>query len=269
MMRAARQRLRAVAVGALLTLAAAAQSGIEVAEQFFSQRLQTLVEARQWADAARHIQQAQALRPPPVWLAAKEAEVRLAQVRIAIGRADLPGALTAARLFLNGDDERAQQLLALARELHAAEAKPTAIALAKEIVRRTPAFALAVRQLAEWEPPATERKPRLETKPSPEPKRVPDAKPPAVEVNEETALLARLRAAHEQGNIPGMLSAARLFLTGDRARSQRLLEVAREYSTRGDRVTAITLTKEVLRRTVDFPPAKRLLVELESSAATK
>jgi hypothetical protein len=261
--------MRMAMASALLALAAIAQAPADVAEQIFSKRLQSLIEARQWAEASRHLQQAQALRPPPAWLAAKDAEIRLAHVRIAIGREDFPGALTAARLFLNGDDDRAQQLLALAREFHAAGAKSAALAIAREITRREPAFAPAAGQLAEWEPPAVEKKPRAETKPPAEPRRGPEPKAAAVEVDEATALLTRLRAAREQGNTPAMLSAARLFLSGDRARALRLLEVAREFAARGDRATAIALTKEVLRRTADFPPAKRLLAELELSATSK
>ncbi len=261
------RRLKAVVAGALLALAATAQTAEDVAEQVFSARLQSLIEAKQWTEASRHLQQAQALRPAPVWLAARDAEVRFAHVRIAAGRGDLSGALAAARIFLTGDEARALQLLAYARELHAAGEKPLGIGLVKEIVRRTPAFAAAVRQLAEWEPEVAAKKPRAETRPAPEPKRAPEPKPRVAEADEETALLTRLRAAQEQGNIPGMLAAARMFLTGDRARSFRLLEVAREYAARGDRATAIALTKEVLRRTADFPPARRQLAELESAAA--
>jgi hypothetical protein len=261
------QRLKAVVAGALLALAATAQPAEDVAEQVFSTRLQSLLEAKQWAEASRHLQQAQALRPAPVWLTARDAEVRFAHVRIAAGREDVSGALAAARIFLTGDEARTLQLLAFARELHAAGAKPMGIGLVKEIVRRTPAFTVAVRQLAEWEPLGEEKKPRVETKPAPEPKRAPEPKPPAAQVDEETSVLGRLRAAQEQGNIPAMLSAARRFLTGDRERSFRLLEVAREYAARGERTTAVALTKEVLRRTADFPPAKRQLAELESAAA--
>lgn len=262
-----KSHLRVFLAGALLTAAALAQSHGDLAEQIFATRLQTLIDARQWADAARHIQQAQALRPVPAWLAAREADVRLAQVRIALGREDLSGALAAARLFLNGDEARSQQLLALAREEHAAGDKPAAVGLAREIVRRTPAFAAAASQLAAWEPPTAEAKPSPLPKPAPEPKRPAEPKPAAPEVDEETALLTRLRAAHEQGNVPATLAAARLLLTGDRTRSLKLLEVAREFSARGDRAVAIALTKEVLRRTADFPPAKRLLAELEQAPA--
>lgn len=269
-MRAMRLRFRAIAAGALLVaLRAAAQPPGDLAEQVFAQRLQALVEARQWADAARHIQQAQALRPAPAWLAGRDADIRLAQVRIALGRDDRGGALAAARLFLNGDDDRSQRLLALARELHGAGSQPAAVALAKEIAQRAPAFAAAARQLAEWDPPVAPKKilPRTDPKAPAEPKRAPE--PPGPAPDEETALLARLRAARERGEIPAMLAAARLFLTGDRARSLRLLGVARDYAARGDAATAIALTKEVLRRTADFPPAKRLLAELEPAAAAK
>ncbi|MDP3072112.1 MAG: hypothetical protein Q8N18_17600 [Opitutaceae bacterium] len=258
--------VRAAALGAALALVPCPLPAAEVAEQLFSQRLQTLLEAGKWSDVARHIQQAQALRPVPAWLPGREAEIRLAQVRIAAGRGDQLAAVAAARLFLNGEDDRPPQLLALARALHLTDAQPVALALIKEIVRRQPAFAPATRQLAEWEPPVAEKPPREASKSTPEPQREPETKPPAPAPDEATALLVRLHTAREQGNIPGMLAATRLFLTGDRARSLRLLEVAREFSTRGDRAAAIMLTKEVLRRTADFPPAKRQLAELEAAA---
>ncbi|MBL9201781.1 MAG: tetratricopeptide repeat protein, partial [Opitutaceae bacterium] len=52
------------------------------------------------------------------------------------------------------------------------------------------------------------------------------------------------------------------------ARALRLLDVARDYAARGERRTAVALTREVLRHTPDFPPARRLLAELEPGAAT-
>ncbi|MBL9188673.1 MAG: hypothetical protein JNK23_14420 [Opitutaceae bacterium] len=258
---------RMAALWAWLALWVCALPAAEVAEQIFSQRLQTLLDAAQWSDASRHIQQAQALRPVPQWLPGREAEVRLAQVRIAAGRGDVLAALAAARLFLSGETERAPQLLALARALHAAEEKTVALALVKEIVRREPDFPPAIRQLAEWEPPVEPKALPPAPKPPVETQRRAEPKAPAAEPDEEAALLARLRTAHEQGNVPALLAAARLFLTGERARSLRLLEIAREMAARGDRATAITLTKEVLRRTADFPPAKRQLAELEAAAS--
>ena len=137
----------------------AAEPGASVAEQVFVDRLRALVEARRWADAARHVQQAQALRPVPEWLGRSDGDVRLAQIRIGLGQLDVPAAVTAARFFLNGDEARSQQVLAIARGAHAAGDVAAAVALAKEILHRSPDFAAAERALAEWEPVTEKRAP--------------------------------------------------------------------------------------------------------------
>lgn len=226
----------------------AAEPGASVAEQVFVERLRALVEARRWADAARHVQQAQALRPVPEWLVRRDSDVRLAQIRIGLGQLDLPAAVTAARFFLNGEEARSQQVLAIARGAHASGDLPAAAALAKEILRRSPDFAPAERALAEWEPVAEKKAPaKKETSPAGQ--------------DEATTLLAQMRSAREAENFPAMLAAARLFLTGDRGRAARLLEVAREYFGQGHQTAALLLTREVVRRTPGFPPAERQLQE--------
>jgi hypothetical protein len=242
-----------------------AAAEVTVAERVFVDRLRDLVQAKQWTEAARHIQQAQAIRPVPPWLAAHDGEVRLAQIRIGQAERDFPAVVAAARLFLNGDDARSQQVIDLARESHAAGDRNLAIALAREVVQRTPDFVPARQLLLEWDPPAP-AKPVME-KTEPPAKPIAETRPvaPAAtpEQDEPTVLLGRVRASREQGNVPAMLAAARLFLTGDRTRSFKLLEVAREYLDRGDTATALALTKEVLRRTPGFPPAERLMTEIE------
>ena len=82
--------------------------------------------------------------------------------------------------------------------------------------------------------------------------------------DEATTLLAQLRSAQEADNLPAMLAAARLFLTGDRGRAIRLLEVARGYFAQGHQAAAVLLTREVVRRTPDFPPAERQLQEFRA-----
>ena len=229
----------------------AAEAGASVAEQVFFERLRALVTAQRWGDATRHIQQAQALRPPPEWLATREGEVRLAQVRIGLAQLDLPAAVKAARLFANGDEPRSQELLALAREAKAAGHPAVAVALAKVIVSRAPDFVAAQHALSEWEPKAE--------------KKTPDAKKlPASPEDEAMDLLAQLRRARAADNLPAMLTAARLFLTGDRGRATQLLAIAREYFSAGDRAVAVMLTREVVRRTPGFPPAELQLAEFQA-----
>jgi hypothetical protein len=242
-----------------------AASAQDVAERVFFDRLRDLLREKQWADASRHIHQLQAIRPPPGWLGAREGEIRLAQVRIGQAQRDFPVMVAAARLFLNGDDARARQLIELARENHAAGDKAVAIALAKEVVDRSPGFTMAQQLLSEWEPPVPKKKMRAEEKTLTETTALPEKKTSPPEDDEATAQLARLRASQAQGNVPGMLAAARLFLTGDRARSFKMLEVAREYFDRGDKSTAVALTTEVLRRTPGFPPAQRLLAAMDGA----
>ena len=238
-----------VAIRPMLAAETAAPS---VAEQVFFERLRALVESRRWAEAARHVQQAEALRPAVMWLSARDGEVRLAQVRIGLGQRDLPAAAKAARLFANGDEPRAQQLLAVAREAHATGDLSAAVALAREIVRRSPDFSPAVRALGEWEPVA-------------EKKLAPAKKLPAGERDETATLLTQIRSAREADNLPAMVTAARLFLTGDHARATRLLELAREFFSSGDRAAALLLTREVVRRTPDFPAAERQLEEFRAA----
>ena len=230
----------------------AAEAGATVAEQVFFDRLRALVEAQRWSAAARHIQQVQALKPTPEWLGPRDGEVRLAQVRIGLGQRDLPAAVKAARFFANGDEARSMQLLAIARATHTAGDGAAAVALAREIVSRAPDFAAAQIALAEWEPRAVKKNP------------VEKKTPPAGQ-DEATVLLAQVRSAHAADDIPAMLAAARLFLTGDRGRAAQMLEIAREYFSKGDRSAAVLLTREVVRRTPDFPAAERQLAEFQAA----
>ena len=239
-----------------------------VAEQVFFQRLHDLVEARKWPEAQRHIQQVQALRTEPEWLAKRDDELRLAQFKISRGQGDLTGMLNAARLFLNGDEARSQQMLEMARQVEATGEKAAAIAVLKEVVSRTPKFVPAQRLLAEWEPPVAKPPPRPAKAAEPA-KPVPERKGPVTAEEEAAAHLAALRTQYAEGNLSGVRSAARLFLNGDRERSQKLLEVAREFHVQGDTSTARLLIREVLRRTPGFPPAQRLLAELEATPAPK
>ena len=234
-----------------------------LSERAFVERLDALLQAEQWAEAARHLQQTEAFQPRPAWVDAREGTIRLARVRVAHGQRDFPGTVAAARLFLNSDEARAHQLLELARGYSAADDKDYAIALAREIVRRLPGFAAGQRALKEWEPAATEAvtraSPKVSSPPSEPPAKRTTAATPSLDDPGEQ--LAQVKARHASGDLPGALRVARLYLNGDQQRSLRMLELAREFFAAGEKSTAVTLTNEVLRRTPGFPPAQRQLAD--------
>jgi hypothetical protein len=229
------------------------------AETAFVRRLEYLLGVKNWDEAARHIAQVQTLVPVPDWLTRREAMVRLAQVRMAQAQRDIAGLGTAARLFLDGAPSRAADLLELAREFFAAGDKAAAIVLAREIVRSTPDNAAAQRSLREWEPAAA----------APVATATPATRPATPELDEARSLLAQLRARRAAGDVPGLLAAARLLLTGERARAEQAVVLAREWAADGDPVAAERLIREVLRRHEAFPPARRLLNELTATGPGK
>ena len=57
--------------------------------------------------------------------------------------------LSAARLYLNGSNERAGKVLELAREIYQAD-RERAIELAREVRRKSPDYPPVQRLLAEW-----------------------------------------------------------------------------------------------------------------------
>lgn len=89
------------------------------------------------------------------------------------------------------------------------------------------------------------------------------ARPAAVwlEKREGDLRWAEVRLNQGLGERPMMLASARLFLSGSAERSQRLLELAREFYAAGDDAGARSLVQAVLQRTPDFGPAQRLLAE--------
>jgi tetratricopeptide (TPR) repeat protein len=234
----------------------AAVSPTRAAEAAFDQRLAYLLRAKLWEEARRHLAQLDGLASPPAWRASREPAIRLAQVRIAQALGERPAMVLAARALLDGSVPRATKLLEVARNLLTAGERDDAIVLAREIVQSTPGFALAQRSLREWDPPAAG--------PTPGPDRAPL---PAADRPED--LLARLRACHTADDIPGLRTAARLFLNGERARAEKVLAIAREWSAAGDRAAADLLIKEVLQRHEDFPPARRLQQELGPGGTTR
>lgn len=127
------------------------------AEKIFFQRLDDALLGRKWDEAARLVREANAARPAPAWVEARAPSLRLAQVRLGQAAGDFPAMMAAARFFLNGDNERSRQLLAAAREFFDRGDKAAAIALANEVLRRSPGYTPAKRILAEWQPPPAKK----------------------------------------------------------------------------------------------------------------
>ena len=245
-----------------------------MSEQAFVDRLDELLEAAEWGEATRHLQQIEALNPRPTWVDRREATVRLARVKIAHGQRDFPATVAAARIFLNTDETRARQALALARNCYNAGDQEYGVAITREVLARLPAFALAQRQLAGWGESATTKPVAQKAAPSAPgaaaktKKQTPPAavaKPTPV-LDDPAEQLGQVRTRHTAGDFPGALRLARLYLNGDQARSLKMLELAREFFAAGDKKMAVTLTNEVLQRSPNFPPAKRLLAEWSPAA---
>lgn len=243
---------------------AAADTGREP-ETVFQQRVDFLVRTKNWSEAAAFIGQVERQEPRPEWLAARAPALRLVQVRIAQGRRDRSELAVSARAFLNGAVTRSTELLEVAQEFHAAGDRQAALALAREISRSTPGFAAAQRALREWEP-ATGGAAVAAGETAPVARTVgtgsDQAPAPAV-------LVAQLRERYAAGDTPGLRTAARLLLTGERAAADQALLLVREWAMAGDRAAAELLLKEVFQKHEAYPPARRLQQELNLAGSEK
>ena len=119
-------------------------------ERLFFERLDELLRERKWTQAENLIREIRAGLPQQDWLEKRDGDLRLAEVRIAQGRGEIPAMLASAGLYVNGDVERARRVTELAREIFDAGDKPGAIALVQAVLRRTPDYPPALRQLATW-----------------------------------------------------------------------------------------------------------------------
>lgn len=81
---------------------------------------------------------------------AQNLPAQLVEVRARHAAGDVPGALKLARLYLNGDQVRSNQMLDVARGIFASGDQPTARTLVQEVLQRSPGFAPARRLLLEW-----------------------------------------------------------------------------------------------------------------------
>ena len=122
-------------------------------ERFFFERIEELLRDRKWTQAEDLIREARGMVPPLSWVEPRDGDLRLAEVRLNQGRGEVPVMLASARLYLNGDAERARRVTVLAREVYDAGDKAGAIALVQIVVQRTPDDVTAKRLLAQWKPP--------------------------------------------------------------------------------------------------------------------
>lgn len=121
-------------------------------EKVFFARLNEWLSAGQWTPAEQMIHEARTALPPPDWLEARDGDLRFAQMQISLARSERSALLAAASLYLNGDHDRSQKVLDLGRDAFANGDKDAAIALAKEVLQRSPDFPPAQRWLRVWQP---------------------------------------------------------------------------------------------------------------------
>ncbi len=255
-MSAAEVKLRLLARTPAVPAEPAAAAAAATSEVLFLRRLESLLAAKHWAEAGRHIAQAQNLVPAPAWLVRQEAPIGLAQVKVAVALGEPRQLVIAARLYLNGETARGNALLEVAREAFATGDKATALLLVREIVRRTPEHAAAQASWREWDPAGGDTSAAAEN----------DLAPPIAATESP---LAQMRAHQAAGDVPGLLAATRLTLTGDQARAESVVALAREFMAAGDRNAAELVLREVLRRHGDFRPAMRLLAGFPPASAPK
>lgn len=121
-------------------------------EKTFLDRLDELLRGAKWDEAEALLRDVRDQQPLPAWLDKRDDRVRLAQVRIAQARGATADMLAAVRTYLNGDAERSKTILDLARGYYASGDQASALALAKEVQRRSPEYTPARRPIAEWTP---------------------------------------------------------------------------------------------------------------------
>jgi hypothetical protein len=120
-------------------------------EKTYFQRLEDLLRAGDWALADQLLRDARTAKPPPSWLAARESELRFAQVRICEGRGEFAELVAAAKLYLNGEAERSRRITDIARAVYGQGEHTTAVILLREVLRALPDYPPADRLLREWQ----------------------------------------------------------------------------------------------------------------------
>ncbi|CAM2775306.1 hypothetical protein [Rariglobus hedericola] len=86
-------------------------------------------------------------------------------------------------------------------------------------------------------------------------------KPAWLDAREADLSRDEVRFSGRAGDLVALRSSARLYINGDRLRSARTIEIARELHAAGRIPEAVFLLKELLAKVPDYPVAQRLLAE--------
>ncbi len=90
-----------------------------------------------------------------------------------------------------------------------------------------------------------------------------NARPEWLVKREADIEIEEIRINGRVGDLPAQHVATRFYLNGDAKRSLKAAELARELYAAGCKEPAILLARDLLRKTPDYPPAKRMLAEWE------
>lgn len=119
-------------------------------EQEFLAKFDPLVAAGRLAEAAAMVRDLR--RGSPAWMERYESRFRLLTLQLAVDGGDSLEIQGAARPYLNGDDDRSEKALGLARELKAAGKDGQAMLLLNEVLRKAPLYDPAIKLKKEWTP---------------------------------------------------------------------------------------------------------------------
>lgn len=119
----------------------------EVESAFFA-KLAAHEEAERWTEAAQALRTVRVQKP--AWLSRREADVLEAQIRVSLRTGETLEMLGAAKLYLDGQRDRATHTLELARRFADEGHKREGELLVQEVLRKHPQFPPALRLQKEW-----------------------------------------------------------------------------------------------------------------------
>ncbi|MBP9914265.1 MAG: hypothetical protein KBF26_12760, partial [Opitutaceae bacterium] len=120
-----------------------------LSESAFFSRLDSAMAEKQWAAAADALRDVQLAKPS--WLAARQTDVLVRQMRVAEARHEPLDLILAAKLLLAGATAQAQLVVDYAVELHGQNENENAVLLLREVLHKIPNHGLARRWLEEWQ----------------------------------------------------------------------------------------------------------------------
>lgn len=134
-----------------VAMAAPVSQPVKVArENVFFEQLEAAAQAGRWSDAGQQVRDLRLAKPD--WLGRREADLMEWEMRIAAHTADTPALIGTARLFLNGDGQRAERAVRFAVELRSDGSKEMAAILLREVLAKSPDFKPALRLREAWKP---------------------------------------------------------------------------------------------------------------------